>query len=158
MRRSGAISSFKWFLPVCATRRGRGEGVGTPWLITLKNEITRGSQRDVVYLGWPIATLVTEPKWGAWGRCGVSANEYCWAHHVTWSPNKLWRSNSVFNPWKVQIGHDLNCSLACVQRTRRETACRGKVQIRHDLNFCLACVQRTRRATACRGKYKYDIT
>jgi hypothetical protein len=26
------------------------------------------------------------------GSCGVSANEYSCAHHVTWSPNKLWRS------------------------------------------------------------------
>jgi hypothetical protein len=32
------------------------------------------------------------------GECGVSANEYSCAHHVTlWSPNKLWRSNSIFN-------------------------------------------------------------
>jgi hypothetical protein len=29
--------------------------------------------------------------------CGVSANEYSCAHHVTWSPNKLWRSTSIFN-------------------------------------------------------------
>ncbi len=35
----------------------------------------------------------------AWGgrRCGVSANEYSCAHHVTWSTNKLWRSTSIFN-------------------------------------------------------------
>jgi hypothetical protein len=26
----------------------------------------------------------------------VSANEYSCAHHVTWSPNKLWRSTSIF--------------------------------------------------------------
>jgi len=31
-----------------------------------------------------------------WG-CGVSANEYNCAHHVTLSPNKLWRTNSIFN-------------------------------------------------------------
>jgi hypothetical protein len=31
--------------------------------------------------------------------CRVSANEYSCAHHVTWSPNKLWRSNSIFNLW-----------------------------------------------------------
>jgi hypothetical protein len=30
---------------------------------------------------------------GGGGSCGVSANEYTCAHHVTWSPNKLWRSN-----------------------------------------------------------------
>ncbi len=30
--------------------------------------------------------------------CGVSSNEYSCAHHVTWSPNKLWRSStSIFN-------------------------------------------------------------
>ncbi len=29
------------------------------------------------------------------GGCGVSANENSCAHHVTWSPNKLWRS--IFN-------------------------------------------------------------
>jgi hypothetical protein len=35
---------------------------------------------------------------GGGGGCGVSAaNEYSWAHHVTWSPNKLWRSTSIFN-------------------------------------------------------------
>jgi hypothetical protein len=31
-----------------------------------------------------------------WGGCGVSANEYSCAHHVTGSPNKLWRSVSTF--------------------------------------------------------------
>jgi hypothetical protein len=30
------------------------------------------------------------------GGCGA-ANENSCAHHVTWSPNKLWRSNSIFN-------------------------------------------------------------
>ncbi len=33
------------------------------------------------------------------GSCGVSANGYSCAHHVTWSPNKLWRSTSIFNLW-----------------------------------------------------------
>jgi hypothetical protein len=33
--------------------------------------------------------------------CGVSANEYSCAHHVTWSPNKHWRSTSIFNLWSV---------------------------------------------------------
>jgi len=31
--------------------------------------------------------------------CGVSANEYSCAHHVTRNPNKLWRSTSLFNLW-----------------------------------------------------------
>ncbi len=35
---------------------------------------------------------------GEWGSCGVSANEYSCAHHVIWSPNKLWRSTSI-NLW-----------------------------------------------------------
>ncbi len=35
---------------------------------------------------------------GEWD-CGVSANECSCAHHVTWSPNKLWRSTSIFNLW-----------------------------------------------------------
>ncbi len=35
---------------------------------------------------------------GMWG-CQVSACEQSCAHHVTWSPNKLWRSNSIFNLW-----------------------------------------------------------
>jgi hypothetical protein len=34
---------------------------------------------------------------GEGGSCRVSANEYSIAHHVTWSPNKLWRSTSIFN-------------------------------------------------------------
>ncbi len=38
-------------------------------------------------------------KRGEGGSCGVSANEYSCAHHVTWGPNKLWRSTSIFNLW-----------------------------------------------------------
>jgi hypothetical protein len=34
---------------------------------------------------------------GEGGSFGVSANEHSCAHHVTWSPNKLWRSVSIFN-------------------------------------------------------------
>jgi hypothetical protein len=36
---------------------------------------------------------------GEGGSCGVSANEYSCAHHVTWSPNKLGRSTYIFNLW-----------------------------------------------------------
>ncbi len=36
-----------------------------------------------------------EPKCGG-GGCGASANENSCAHHVTRSPSKLWRSNSIF--------------------------------------------------------------
>jgi hypothetical protein len=55
---------------------------------------TRGFQRDVVYVGWPIASSYMSPNAGG-GSCGVSANEYNSTVHR--SPNKLWRSNSIFN-------------------------------------------------------------
>jgi hypothetical protein len=46
------------------------------------------------------SALVYESKCGEMGgSCGVSANEYNCAHHVTWSPSKLWRSTSIFNLW-----------------------------------------------------------
>jgi hypothetical protein len=38
------------------------------------------------------SALVDESQCGGGGGCGVSANEYSCAHHVTWSPNKLRRS------------------------------------------------------------------
>ncbi len=41
----------------------------------------------------------TSPNAGRGWGCGVSANEYSSVHHVTWSPNKLWRSTSIFNLW-----------------------------------------------------------
>ncbi len=58
----------------------------------------QGFKRDVVYLSWPTAPSYMSPNagvgWGG-GVCGVSSNEYSTAVHR--SPNKLWRSNSVFN-------------------------------------------------------------
>ncbi len=36
---------------------------------------------------------------GDGGGCGVSANENSCVHQVTWSLNKLGRSNSIFNLW-----------------------------------------------------------
>ncbi len=54
----------------------------------------RGSQRDVVYPGWPIASSYMSPNAGG----GVAeSQQMSTAVHCTWSPNKLWRSNSVFN-------------------------------------------------------------
>jgi hypothetical protein len=41
-----------------------------------------------------------ESKCGGWGwlwGLRLSANEFSCVHHVTWSPNKLWRSNTIFN-------------------------------------------------------------
>ncbi len=46
------------------------------------------------------SALVCESKCGGTGGSyGDSANEYSYANHVTWSPNKLWISTSVFNLW-----------------------------------------------------------
>ncbi len=35
-----------------------------------------GLQRDVVFLGWPLAPSYTSPTVGGGGSCGFSANEY----------------------------------------------------------------------------------
>ncbi len=43
------------------------------------------------------------PNAGGGGDCRVSTNEHSWAHHVTWSPNKLRKSNSIFNLWLRQF-------------------------------------------------------
>ncbi len=54
----------------------------------------RGSQGDVVYRK---RLSYMSPNAGGGGRCGASTNEYSCAHHVTWSPNKLLKFNSIFN-------------------------------------------------------------
>ncbi len=63
----------------------------------------RGLQRDVVYLGGPIAPSYMSPNAG---DCGFSANEYSCAVHR--SPNKLWRSNSIFNPMSPGLEQPLS--------------------------------------------------
>ncbi len=81
-------------------QRRRRRGGGSPPLQghnAQARSVSRWSQRDVVYLCRPIAPLVYESQCGGMGGCGVSANEYSCAHHVTWSPNKLWGSTSIFN-------------------------------------------------------------
>jgi hypothetical protein len=45
----------------------------------------------------PVRVPVPQHWMGGGGGCGVSANEFSCVHHVTWSPNKLWRSYSIFN-------------------------------------------------------------
>jgi len=50
----------------------------------------KGSQRDVVYLGWPIIAPSYMSPNGEGGSCGASDNEYSCAHHE--------RSTSIFNP------------------------------------------------------------
>ncbi len=54
----------------------------------------RGLQRNVVYLCWPIAPSYLSPNAGGRGELrGLSQ----WVQLCTWSPNKLLRSNSIFN-------------------------------------------------------------
>jgi hypothetical protein len=43
------------------------------------------------------SALAYESNAGGGGSCGFSANEYSCVHHVTWNPNKLWRSSFIFN-------------------------------------------------------------
>jgi hypothetical protein len=60
-----------------------------------RRQKTRGLQRDVVYLGWPIAPsyMSTDAREGG----VVGSQPISTAVHR--SPNKLWRSNSIFNLW-----------------------------------------------------------
>ncbi len=55
----------------------------------------RGSQRDAVYLGWPIPPSYMSPNAGG----VVAGSQPTWVQLCTWSPNKHWRSNSIFNLW-----------------------------------------------------------
>ncbi len=52
--------------------------------------ILRGSQRDVVYLSWPIAPSYEymSPNAGARGGCGASANEYSCAQTLHMEPKQ----------------------------------------------------------------------
>ncbi len=61
---------------------------------------TRGLQRDVVYLGWPLtnSAFVYEPKCGNAGGRGELRGLRQWVQLYR-SPNKHWRSNSIFNLW-----------------------------------------------------------
>ncbi len=61
----------------------------------------RGSQRDVVYLGWPIASSLMSPNAGGWGGFGGVGGHSQWVQLCTRSPNKLWRSNSIINLWSA---------------------------------------------------------
>ncbi len=65
-------------------------------MVTQQYFYTRGLQRDVIYIGWPEtnSTLVYEPKCGGRGRVAGSQPMSTAVHR---SPNKLWRSNSIFN-------------------------------------------------------------
>ncbi len=67
----------------------------------------RGLQGDVVYLSWPIAPSYTSLNTGEGAELrGLSQWEQL-CTYVTWRPNKLWRSNSIFNLWVDKEGQDL---------------------------------------------------
>jgi hypothetical protein len=56
------------------------------------------------------SALVYDTKCGGEGS-GVSANEYSCAHGR--SPNKLWRSNSIFNPAGLRSSAETNVGYNC---------------------------------------------
>ncbi len=55
--------------------------------------VTRGSQRDVIYFGWPIAPSYVSPNAGGAGVTGSQPMSTA----VHRGPNNLWRFNSIFN-------------------------------------------------------------
>ncbi len=65
-----------------------GKGVKTIWRVEnmdlvqvwIKGTNQRGSQRDVVYLSWPIGPLYVSPNAGERGGDLVSDNEYSYSH------------------------------------------------------------------------------
>ncbi len=74
------------------------------------------SQRDVVYLGWPVTnsaprTRIWAQRLGEGGMRGFSQ----WVQLYTWSPNKLWRSNSDLTPY-LTCGLDRLTAIAKVAK------------------------------------------
>ncbi len=59
---------------------------------------TGGLQRDVVYLRWPIEPSFMSPNAGGGGELRGLIQ---WLRLYTWSPNKLWRSDSIFYLWSL---------------------------------------------------------
>ncbi len=59
---------------------------------TVSSGIPRGSQRDVVYIGWPIAPSYMSPNVGGW-----VAGTQPMSTAVHMEPKKRLRSNSIFN-------------------------------------------------------------
>jgi hypothetical protein len=58
---------------------------------------SRGSQRNVVYLGWLRAHSYMSLNAGVGGELRGHSHLSQWVQLCTWSPTKLWRSNSIFN-------------------------------------------------------------
>jgi hypothetical protein len=88
-------------LPLCARAAGSTAMVSMRMAARLIlfckwTTLSRGLERDVVYLGWPIASSYMSPHAG--GRRELRGLNQ-WVQLYTWSQNKLWRSNSIFNLW-----------------------------------------------------------
>ncbi len=62
--------------------------------------VARGSHSDHVYLGWPVSPSYMSPNAGGWGERGLRGLSL-WVQLYTRSPNKLWRSYSIFNLWML---------------------------------------------------------
>ncbi len=60
---------------------------------------SRGLQRDVVSLGWPIAPSYMSPNAGGGG--GALRGLSQWVQLYTWSPNKLWKVSSLVSTTKI---------------------------------------------------------
>ncbi len=94
----GADLRFIWAFPVKMTWQKK-------YWPTLRAKQTERHNRGVnkemssVFVDQYSALVYESKCWGIGGACGVSANEYSCEYHVTWSPNKLWRSTSIFNLW-----------------------------------------------------------
>ncbi len=67
--------------------------------LSWRNMQTGGSQRDIVFLGWPKAPSFMSPAQMRGGGAGSQKRvQLC-----TWSPNKHRRSYSIYNLWCRQI-------------------------------------------------------
>jgi hypothetical protein len=65
--------------------------------------------------------------------CMVSANEYSCAHYVTFSPNKLWRSTSIFNLWfEVTLVYRRRQRKICYRCQRRRLSVCHRCQRNRD--------------------------
>jgi hypothetical protein len=74
-----------------------------PKPVVLKHVKQRVTKR--CRLNWPITPSYTyEPKRGGRGGVGCVAGSQPMSTAIHWSPNKLWRSNSIFNLWCENSG------------------------------------------------------
>jgi hypothetical protein len=84
--------SWAWCVSLCWRQeqvRSQGQAAGK-----IQSVSSRGLKRNVVYVGWLIAPSYMSPSAGEGrGLLGLSQ----WVQLCTWSLNKLWRSNSIFN-------------------------------------------------------------